>query len=252
MDAKFNISVVIICKNEEKNLARALESVVKLAHEIILIDSFSTDASQEIAEKYGARFIQKEWMGYAGSKNYGNKLASGDLILSLDADECLSDELYASIAAISNPNSAYSFNRRNIYAGQFIKYCGWYPDRKLRLFPKGKAHWQGDFVHENLKLDPGIEQSLLSGDLLHYSYSSKEEHIAREKKYARLAAERDQERLNSWLMAYIKAAAKFLHMYILKLGVLDGSAGLQICLISAKGKLWKHQYIREINASDRP
>ena len=196
----------------------------------------------------------KTGSGCLQRKNYARSKAKFDHVLSLDADEALSESLKQSILAVKQnwTYDGYTFNRLTDYCGSWIRHCGWYPDRKLRLFPKGKAQWQGDFVHENLKLDPGIEQSFLSGDLLHYSYSSKEEHIAREKKYARLAAERDQERLNSWLMAYIKAAAKFLHMYILKLGILDGSAGLQICLISAKGKLWKHQYISEINASDRP
>lgn len=244
------ISAVIITKNEEKHLANALESLHGLVNEIIVVDSFSTDKTEQIAGKYGAQFIQKEWEGYAATKNYGNSLAQGPLILSLDADECLSATLRSSIALIASQSCAFSFNRRNIYCGKAIWHAGWYPDRKIRLFPKGKAQWQGDFVHEKLIVEPGLDRLFLNGDLLHYSYATRQEHIEREKKYARLAAERDKGKTSLAALAYLKAFVRFVKMYVFKTGFLDGYLGLQLCLISARGKLWKHSYLKELNASD--
>ncbi len=246
-----DISVVLITKNEAKHLRRALSSISDLAHEIIIIDSFSTDNTDEIAQEFGARFIQREWEGYAGSKNYGNSLASGDMVLSLDADECLSDRLKQSIGSIVDKDAIYGFNRKNIYCGRPIRFCGWYPDYKLRLFPKNKAQWIGDYVHEQLVADDGLKEVKLKGDLLHYSYSSREEHIAREKKYAQLAAERDHKKTMLKSVAFLKAIGRFFSMYILKLGILEGQKGLQISIISAKGKIWKQKYAAEINASDQ-
>ena len=251
MEGRPSISVVIISKNEEAHLARALESVSSIASELIIVDSFSEDRTPEIAQQFGAQFIQKEWMGYAATKNFANDQATSDMILSLDADECLSDELIHSIKEITNHQRAYSFNRRNFYAGKAIRFGGWYPDQKIRLFPRGKAHWQGDFVHERLVLADGLDVTHLRGDLLHYTYESAEEHRERERRYAQLAAQADQHKKANVVKALLKASWKFLNMYVFRLGVLDGKRGYQIASTAAKGKIWRYRFQKELNASDQ-
>lgn len=237
------LSVVIITFNEEKNIVRCLESVKSLADEIIIVDSFSTDNTKTLAGPYSVRFVQCEWQGYAQTKNYANSLATGDMILSLDADEALSDELIASIATIksSGLKGVYSMNRLNNYCGQWIKHAGWYPDRKVRLFPKDGANWKGD-VHERLvSSDRPIQ---VEGDILHYSYYSSEEHLERERKYAKIAAQRDGRVGGGAVGALLSVTFKFIKMYVLKGGFLEGRRGLILCSISSRSKWFKYQALK--------
>ncbi|MBS1689005.1 MAG: glycosyltransferase family 2 protein, partial [Bacteroidetes bacterium] len=135
------ISVVIITLNEEKNLSRCLTSVAGIADEVVVVDSFSTDNTAAIAEKYGARVVNQAFLGYGAQKNFANDQAANDWILSLDADEALSPELQQSILSVkAKPEyDAYSLSRLTNYCGKWVKHCGWYPDKKLRLFDKTKG-----------------------------------------------------------------------------------------------------------------
>ena len=136
------ISAVIITRNEAENISRCIESVQKVADEVIVVDAYSEDDTVEICKKLGARIFQKRWEGYSNSKNFGNDKAEHDFILSLDADEVLSDKLVESISiAKRNLTGVYRFNRLTNYCGKWIYYSGWYPDRKVRLFDRRIALW---------------------------------------------------------------------------------------------------------------
>lgn len=230
------ISAVIITKNEERNIRRCLESLQGVADEIIVLDSHSTDGTKAICAEFGVRFVEQDWLGYATTKNQGNSLATHDFVLSLDADEALSPTLREAILAVKPKlENVYSFNRLTIYCGQEIRHCGWYPDRKPRLFRKGAAAWEGAYVHETLvpKADVPVQQ--LKGDLLHYSYYSIGEHVTRTNKYAELAAQRLVEGGKSGLLfkALFSPGFRFFKNYVLRLGFLDGFYGLVICTVSS-------------------
>ena len=166
------ISAVIITNNEEKNIERCIDSLIGVVDEIIVIDSFSTDKTEEICKSKNVRFVQHEWEGFSKSKNFGNQLVTYDLILSLDADEALSVDLQNSLLDLKNKSDvfeAYSLNRRTNFCGNWINHSGWYPDQKLRLWNKNRGHWEGE-IHEKIKLNNNATIEHLNGDLLHYSY----------------------------------------------------------------------------------
>ncbi len=241
------ISVVIITFNEETNIKRCLETAKVVADEIIVVDSFSTDMTEQICNDFNVKFISKKWEGYSTAKNFGNDHAVYEYVLSLDADEVLSEELCTSILDVkSNLNGAYSFNRLTNYGGKWVHYCGWYPDAKVRLFPKTKAQWVGDFVHETLELDDGLQVQHLDGDLLHYSYKNKEDHLKRIEKYSELHAQKmlTEGKSSGIFKLVLSPFAKFVNDYFFKLGFLDGKTGFTICRLSAYAVYKKYQKLQ--------
>jgi glycosyltransferase involved in cell wall biosynthesis len=231
------ISAVIITHNEERNIGRCLESLRGIADEVIVLDGHSSDRTIEICRAHGVQPIAQEWLGYARTKNLGNAMASHEYILSIDADEAVSPELRRSILAVKGDlKGAYRFSRLAFYCGKPIVHCGWYPDVKLRLFPKGRARWEGGHVHEELRPDPGLPVVQLEGDLLHYTYYQVSEHRERARRYAALAADKLRARGKAGLL--LKAAFspvwRFLLMYFLRMGFLDGWRGWRICSITAQ------------------
>lgn len=247
--------MVIITLNEERNIGRCLDSLKELADEVIVLDSYSTDATEVICRSHpGLRFVQRQWEGYSASKNYANSLASQDYILSLDADEALSEELRASIVrekAIGF-SGVYVLNRRTNYCGKWIRFSGWYPDYKVRLFPGDRAKWVGDFVHEELKYDADLEARKLEGHLLHYSYHTREDHRVRSEKYSLLSARKmhlQGKRVNKY-SPWAHGISRFFSKYILKLGFLDGWAGWEIALISGYGSYMKYRFLYRLNRGE--
>lgn len=242
------ISAVIITLNEAANIERCIRSLISLADEILVADSGSDDGTVDIARKLGARVIQIEWEGFAPSKNKANQQAQFDYILSLDADEELSQELRESIFAVkSNLSGAYSMNRLNHYCGTWIKHGGFYPDKKVRLFHREEAQWAGGPVHETLVTDVGVRKTHLAGDLLHYSYTSLEEHQERLERYAKLGAEKVKHHKGLWRKSMVNPAWRFLRNYLFKGGFLDGAAGYHLCRLTAKEVRLKYRYAQEIN-----
>lgn len=250
------ITAVIIAKDEERNIGRCLESLQGVADEVIVLDGHSRDRTATIARSYGARVVAQDWMGYAATKNLGNGMASHPYILSLDADEALSPELWQAIVE-EKPHlggAAYAFNRLAFYCGEPIRHCGWYPDTKLRLFPKGGAKWEGAFVHEELVASPGVAVHQLAGDLLHYTYYTVEEHRARARHYARLAAERLRSRGRVGLVgkSLVSPPWRFFQMYVLRRGFLDGWRGWRVCTITAMEVWWKYRWAAGLGTSSPP
>ncbi|MBN4066054.1 glycosyltransferase family 2 protein [Candidatus Amoebophilus asiaticus] len=229
------ISAVIITFNEERNISRCIESVMRVADEVLVVDSFSSDNTKAICEALKVRFVQNQWEGYSRQKNYGNSIASHDYILSLDADEVLSEELINSIIREkANLEGAYQFNRLNNYCGKWIKHCGWYPDKKLRLFKRDEAHWKGDYVHETIQLKSGTKIKHLHGDLYHFSFSSVNDHLMRINKYATLAGKELSAKNNAIILSLkmiFSPPVKFINSYFINLGFLDGYFGIMICTL---------------------
>lgn len=253
MSPKINkkfLSVVVITKNEEKNIERCLKSVQPVADETLVVDSFSTDRTPEICQNFGVHFIQTKWKGYAATKNFANQKAQYDWILSIDADEALSPNLQDSILkAKERSDEFFKFNRFTNYCGQWIKHSGWYPELKLRLFNRNLAHWTGDYVHETLEIDHKGKIPVLPGHCYHYSYYSIEEHINQANNFSTLAAQelKRKNRSPGFFRILFKPPFKFIQMYFFKLGFLDGFYGFCIAMISAYTVFLKYAKLYQLN-----
>lgn len=243
------LSVVIITFNEEKNIGRCLESVKNIADDIVVLDSFSTDATTDICKKYSVNLIQRKWESYSASKNFANTKAKYDWVLSLDADEVLSEELKKSILKIKKTTElkTYKFNRLTNYCGTWIRHCGWYPDTKTRIFDRRKIHWQGT-IHEDLS-EPAHQAILLKGDCLHYSYPSVEAHIRQTEKFTTLSAEAlfAKGKKTNFIKLYLSPVIKFIQSYVFQLGVLDGYYGFVVCKISAHSTYLKYFKLKQLH-----
>lgn len=241
------ISLCIIALNEEKNLERCLKSAAGLVHEIIIVDSGSTDGTKLVAENFSARFVTQPWMGYGNQKNFALSLAAHDWVLSLDADEALSPRLREEISLLKEPDasiSGYSMPRCVFFEGKWIRHGDWYPDRLVRLFRRDRAEFAGGRVHERLELDGDILQ--LKNDLEHYSFRDAADHEARGEKYARLWAETqaEQGRKVSALAPISRAVFKLLRGYVLRGGFLDGRIGWGIAWRNAREVYRKYKLLR--------
>lgn len=244
------ISVVIITLNEERNIKRCIDSVYDIADEIIVVDSNSTDKTEEVCLKFDKlTFVKKAWQGFSKTKNHAMELCKNNLILSIDADEALSPELKNSIKKINNINKqvVYKVNRLTNYCGSWIKHSGWYPDSKIRIFNKQTAEWDGE-IHEELKFNIKPEIKLLKGDLLHYSYYTISEHILRSNKYSDISAQNNfNNNKNINIIKVLTAPLfKFFRNYVLKLGFLDGYKGFVICIITAHETFLKYAKTKEL------
>lgn len=230
------LSAVIISYNEEKNIARCIESLKKVADEILVVDSFSKDKTEEICKKMGVVFHQRAWDNFSAQKNYGNSLASYNYILSIDADEVLSDSLAEEILAekAEFKYDAYGFPRLTYFLGKAIRHCGWYPDTKIRLWNKNKGEWQGT-VHETLSFNSDYSSKILKGDLLHFTTDNLYTQIEKINKYTDAHAKNIIEKGGKagCLKLLFKPGFKFFKIYILRLGFLDGFEGFLISRLSA-------------------
>ena len=237
------LSVAIITKNEEATLAATLRSIA-WAHEVIVVDSGSTDGTQRIAEDSGASFVRQEWLGFSRQKNFALSLCTREWILSLDEDEEVSPELAASVQEIiqnGSPTRAYSMARRNLFMGRWIRHGGFYPDEKLRLFRNGTAEFSQVMVHESLKCDkPRVR---LKGDLIHRAYPSLTLYIEHMNRYSSLAAldmKRNRKHVFFIRDVLLRPVATFTHKYVLRRGFLDGMEGLMLNLFHALYVSWKY------------
>ena len=231
------ISAVIITYNEERNIVGCLQSLEGIADEIVIIDSNSTDNTEKLCAPFNVRFLQHDFEGFMQQKTWAVAQANFDHILSLDADEQLSDELKQSILAVKNDWKAdgYSFNRLTNYLGKWIRHCGWYPDTKLRLWDRRKGNWSGINLHESVKMHDNATIEKLKGDLLHYSYYSIRQHLDQINKFSEIAATEGiiKGKKSSLFIAVFKSIWKFKRDYIFKLGFLDGYYGFVVCALSA-------------------
>jgi glycosyltransferase involved in cell wall biosynthesis len=226
------LSVVIITFNEAANIGRCIDSVKAVADEVIVLDSFSTDETVNIAVQKGAQIYQQTFTGYFQQKNRAFQLASNNLVLSIDADEALSEDLALSIAAAkqNDNDQAFSMNRCNIYCGHHIRHGLWYPDRKLRLFDKRMGYCGGMNPHDRIILNHSATVIHLKGDLMHYTYRSFKEYLIRNEEVSTVAAQSlfDSGKKAHWSKIVLSPLWAFINGYFLRLGFLDGRDGLII------------------------
>jgi len=234
---EMKISAVIITFNEEDRLPDALKSLTGVADEVIVVDSYSTDRTPEIARQAGAILYQNHFEDYGRQKNFAMQKASHDWVLNLDADERVALELERAIVELkknepSANTSAFAINRKACYLGRWINHSGWYPDKKVRLFRKAKAHWQGR-IHERLVVEGEI--GYLPGAILHYTYRNITDHIRRLNHYSSLQAEEILKQKKKFLLVRVLflPSTTFIRHYFIKLGFLDGLAGFVIAVLSS-------------------
>ena len=244
------VSAVIITFNEERNINRCLKSIGNIADEIIVVDSFSTDLTRSICEVYNVRFVEHAFGGHIEQKNHAISLASNDWVLSLDADEALTEELKQSIQ-LANFESYDGFQLKRLtnFCGQWVRHTGWYPDKKIRLWNKSKGSWGGQNPHDRVEMDGGLRIGQLEGDLLHYSFYTLFEHVAQIQKFSSLAAEaayKNGKRSSLVKNILIGPFYTFVKKYILQAGFLDGYFGFVISINTAYSKFLKYVKLREI------
>lgn len=249
------ISVVIITFNEERNISRCIDSVKSIADDIVVVDSFSNDDTEKICREKSVRFIQNNFEGHIEQKNFAVTQAKFPHILSLDADEELSDELKSAILEIKNnwKLDGYYMNRLTNYCGKWIYHCGWYPDKKLRLWDSRKGKWKGTNPHDRYEMLAHSITGLLKGDLLHYSYYSIKDHIQQVNYFTDISAMAlyEEGKKGNFIKILFSPIIKFLRDYFLKLGFLDGYYGLVICMISAHATFLKFVKLKTLAAGQK-
>lgn len=236
------ISACIISFNEEKKIEDCLKSLSSIADEVVVVDSFSTDSTLEIAGRYTDKIYKQEFLGHIEQKNLAVEKASHDWILSLDCDERLSVELQQSILSIKNnldDADAYCMSRKTFYVYRWLNHC-WYPDIKTRLFNRKTSHWGGTNPHDHIITD-GKRIVRLKGDIHHYSFDSISSHLQTIDKFTEIGADeliRKNKSVNV-LSPMTHASWVFIKLYMLKRGFMDGFAGLTVSVLS-----YMHVYIK--------
>lgn len=249
---KQEVSVCVICKNEEDCIERCLKSV-SWADEIIVVDSGSTDRTVEISKKYTDRVMFHEWPGYVSQKNYAMSLAAKEWVFSLDADEECSDKLRDEILRVLDAGDAadgYEMRRHAFYFGKWINHCGWYPDWKLRLARRAKARWAGRDPHDKLVVDGMVRR--IHADINHYNYRDFAQQLKTIDSFSSIVSKQwyDDGRRFNLLSTLAHPVYKMFETYIWKGGILDGIPGLIISAASAFYVFSKHVKLLEIQRSN--
>jgi glycosyltransferase involved in cell wall biosynthesis len=235
------LSAIIITRNEAANIGDCLDSVA-FCDERIVVDSGSTDGTLIIAKEKGARVAFREWSGFGAHKNYALSLAQGDWVLSIDADERVTPELVEAIKAVVESGDAdgYEVPRRSTFCGREMRHSGWFPDRVLRLFRRGKARFSDDVVHERVICEGKVAR--LKAPLMHYPVARLEDAIRRMDGYSTLGAQKSvaSDRKVSFFTGIAHGAFTFLRIYVLRLGFLDGAAGFLLAVANAEGTYYRY------------
>jgi len=240
-----DIGIYIITFNEEKRFEKALESV-KWAEEIIIVDSKSKDNTLEIAKKYTDKIYIKEFYGYGEQKNYALSLVSKPWALNIDADEVISEELIKEIKELEDVVvNGFYIPRRNYYLGKPIRFCGWYPDYKLRLHKREKGKWSNSLVHESLMIEG--EVGYLYNEILHFTYNDIYSHVERLNNYAKLSSEmlkRGKRKIYVIQLILIPFLV-FFKKFIIQLGFAEGYRGVLISLMESYYSFLKYAMAKE-------
>jgi glycosyltransferase involved in cell wall biosynthesis len=248
------LSVVVITLNEEKNIGRCIESVKRVADEIIVVDSFSQDRTVEIARALGAIVKQSTFNGYINQKNKAINEASNHYVLLLDADEFLSNELAASILKEKEnfTYKAYSMKRCNIFRGQYIRHGLWYPDRKLRLFDKRFGQCGGLNPHDVIEMERRTEVKLLDGDMYHHTFETIAAYRKRNNEVSTVIAQSlfDTGIKKSRHKILFSPLWSFINGYFLRLGFLEGYNGFMIAALTAQQSFLKYQKLRQLQRQE--
>ena len=245
------LSVCMIVKNEEACLERCLASVRGLADEIIVVDSGSTDGTVGIAKQMGAQVFELDWPGFGPQKNRALSYASKDWIFSIDADERVTPELRAELEHAMRENIAegYFCPRLSQFCGKFIRHSGWYPDYVLRLFKRGAGRFSDNLVHESVVLEGRTVK--LKSPLLHYSYLTADDVERKVEHYSNAAAQQmfKAGKRSSWIGAALSGSWAFVRTYLIRKGLLDGSAGWNIARMNARTTYLKYRKLEALCAA---
>ena len=242
------LSIAIITHNEEQNIGRCLESV-KWADEIVVVDSGSVDKTKEICLSYKCKFTESSWLGFGKTKQLAVANTTNNWVLSLDADEVITPLLKEEIASILKTEpvcGGYRIKRDSFYLGKIIRHCGWNKDYTLRLFNKKQGGFNDKIVHEFVEVHGMVGQ--LKQPMLHYTYPDVDSHFSKMKRYALLGAEQlyANGKKTSLVAALIRGKCKFIKMYLLQLGFLDGKHGFLLSINSAWGVYLKYLRLWEM------
>jgi len=244
------ISGVVITFNEEQNIARCIDSLQAVSDEVIVVDSFSKDRTRAICIAKGVRFIEHPFRSHIDQKNFVVSQASYPYILSLDADEYLSEELIESIREVkaSWPAEAFRMNRLSSYGNRWIKHGAWYPDRKIRLWNKAVGIWGGGNPHDKVVLRRGVKVLQLRGDIMHRAYKDAREALEKIQRYSDIFTSENAGRKSSSLVKIAgHSGFAFLKSYLVKRGFLDGYEGLMVAIAEANHAFYKYAKLYEAN-----
>ncbi len=239
------LSAVLIVKNEQDSLSECLDTL-SWVDEIVVLDAGSSDGTIEIAKKFTQKvFSDPDWQGYGLQRQRAQSYASGNWIVMIDADEHVTPELKASIQAVVEQNDRtkiYALPRLSWVFGRFIRHSGWYPDYVNRLYPRNKATYGDEKVHEKLHFGRDMQVVKLKGDLLHYTYRDLQHYLVKSASYAAAWAEQRQAKgkRSSLFQGFWHGVACFLRMYVFRLGFLDGRQGLLLAILSAHSTFVKY------------
>jgi (heptosyl)LPS beta-1,4-glucosyltransferase len=256
--AKPTLAVALIVKNEAKNLEACLNTVANWVDEIVVLDSGSTDKTEQVARKYTEKFhVNKDWPGFGPQRRLAQEYVESDFVLWLDADERITDELKISIQQAvekNEPNTLYSICRLSWVFGRYIRHCGWYPDRVVRLYPTQLTQYDDSLVHEKVEISTDMNVKELSGDAIHYTYNDLHHYLVKSAGYAQAWAEQREKRgkKSSILEGMLHAVACFLKMYVFKAGFLDGKQGFLLSVLSAHSTLVKYADLWIKTSTEKP
>lgn len=246
------LSVVIITYNEENNIGRCIDSVKEVADEIVVLDSFSTDRTVQIAEAKGAFVYRQKFAGYIAQKNKALEFAEHSYVLSLDADEALDETLIRSVLEAKKGfiYQAYKMNRCTNCCGKFIRYGSWYPDKKIRLFDKRIAEWGGIDPHDTIILGKPMAVKQLPGDILHFSFPTIDDLVFQQTKFSAISARSRFKvgKKTNWLKVILNPAWSFVKDYIFRIGFLNGKLAFVIAKNQARYTFLKHRNLLRLQA----
>lgn len=249
------ISVVIICKNEEDQIGRTLQSLSELTDDIVVLDNGSTDNTKNIVRNAGARLVEESWEGFGKTKNKATGFAKYDWILNLDADESIDDELKNSLLHLDlkNDTEVFEIKFKNFLGEKYLRFGEWGGDKHIRLFNRRKVNWNEAIVHEGLIFPPDIKIKKIKGFVLHYTAKNNEEFADKMRRYGMLNAEKyaKEGKRSSWFKVYLSPAFSFLKYYFFKLGFLDGEAGFVCAKMTSYYTFIKYARLLELNKAKK-
>ncbi|MBM3914558.1 MAG: glycosyltransferase family 2 protein [Sphingomonadales bacterium] len=244
-------SIVVICKNDAAALSASLETWLSITKEVILYDTGSTDETQELVKNWGVTLHRGEWEGFGRTKNKASQLASNDWILSLDADEVPDPILIKSLLSWTPPHDkkvVYNLRFINFYKNQPVRFGEWGWDFHVRLFNRNYVTWNEAMVHEKLQYPNECKVLKLKGHVLHRTVSSLEEYKEKTIRYAKLSAKKyySAQKKASWIKLYLSPPFTFVLYYFIKLGFLDGKAGLLCAYMTTRYTYLKYRYLKKL------
>lgn len=244
--SKPTLAVALIVKNEARHLDECLQTVHDWVDEIVVLDSGSSDETEQVARRYTEKFyVNAKWLGFGPQRQLAQSYVQSDYVLWLDADERVTPELKQSILqaiAANKPDTLYQFARLSWVFGRFIRHSGWYPDRVLRLYPTQLTRYNDALVHEKVHVESHMKVETLAGDAIHYTYNDVHHYLVKSAGYAKAWADQRQAKGKkaSLSQGIVHAVGCFLKMYLLKRGFLDGKQGFLIALLSAHSTFVKY------------